>query len=64
MVLGAHNVAIRVHPTNNEVLFILALPGGAEMAFQIDRETATEFSERCAQLLEPAQAEHPSRRLQ
>ena len=64
MVLGAHDVAIRIHPTKNEVLFIIALPGGAEMAFQTDRETATEFSDRCAQLLELAQAEQSSGRLQ
>ena len=64
MVLGAHNVAIRVHPTKNEVLFIITLPGGAEMAFQTDRETASRFSERCTQLLELAQAEASGRRLQ
>ena len=64
MVLGAHNVAIRVHPTKDEVLFIVALPGGAEMAFQTDRETATQFSDRCAQMLELAHAERSSGRLQ
>src|SRR5215203_2117575 len=60
MVLGAHNVAIRVHPTKDEVLFIVALPGGAEMAFQTDRETATQFSDHCAQLLQLPEAEQSS----
>src|SRR5215208_5334424 len=48
MVPSAHNVAIRVHPTKNEVLFIIALPGGAEMAFQTDRETPFKFPSLCA----------------
>ena len=64
MVLGADSFDIRVHPTKNEVLFIVALPGGAEMAFQTDRETATQFSDRSTQLLELAQVEWSSGRLQ
>jgi len=64
MVLGADSFEIRVHPTKNEVLFIIALPGGAEMAFQTDRETATQFADRSTQLLELAHAERSSGRLQ